>query len=51
MVWYELRKGASKSEKPQWVEHIVGKEGAGHGIGFGDARLADDYVNLVNNRP
>jgi hypothetical protein len=33
VVWYELRK---VGKEPQWVEHVVGKEGAGHGIGYGD---------------
>jgi len=33
VVWYELRKAGPQ---PQWVEHVVGKEGAGHGVGFGD---------------
>ena len=33
VVWYELRKSGPK---PEWVEHVVGAHGAGHGIGFGD---------------
>ncbi len=33
VVWYELRKSGPN---PEWVEHVVGKEGAGHGIGWGD---------------
>ncbi len=33
VVWYELRMADTT---PQWVEHIVGKDGAGHGIGIGD---------------
>lgn len=46
VVWYELRKGASRSDKPQWVEHVVGKEGAGHGIGFGDVN-GDGKCDLI----
>lgn len=46
VVWYELRKGASKTDKPQWVEHVVGKEGAGHGIGFGDVN-GDGKCDLI----
>src|SRR5579871_1563616 len=33
VVWYELRKPGNP---PEWIEHMVGKEGAAHGIGWGD---------------
>lgn len=33
VVWYELR---NPGPNHQWVEHVVGTHGAGHGIGFGD---------------
>ena len=39
VVWYELRAG-------QWVEHKVGNQGAGHGIGFGDVNH-DGKCDLV----
>lgn len=43
VVWYELRK---RGKKPEWVEHIVGKAGAGHGIGFGDVN-GDGKTDLI----
>ena len=42
VVWYELRNHA-------FVEHIVGKEGAGHGLGFGDVN-GDGKTDLVTPR-
>lgn len=39
VVWYELRQG-------KWVEHMVGKQGAGHGIGYGDVNR-DGKIDLV----
>ena len=33
VVWYELRKDTRQG---RWVEHKVGTQGAGHGVGFGD---------------
>ncbi len=39
VVWYELRAGA-------WVEHKVGNQGAGHGIGFGDVNR-DGKCDLI----
>jgi FG-GAP-like repeat len=39
VVWYELR-------EHQWVEHKVGNQGAGHGIGFGDVN-GDGKCDLV----
>ena len=46
VVWYELRKAKTKRDKPQWVEHVVGKEGAGHGVGFGDVN-GDGKTDLI----
>lgn len=43
VVWYELRTAGSK---PEWVEHVVGHEGAGHGLGWGDVN-GDGKVDLV----
>lgn len=43
VVWYELRTAAAK---PEWVEHIVGKEGAGHGIGWGDVN-GDGKIDII----
>jgi hypothetical protein len=43
VVWYELRR---PGPQPQWVEHVVGKEGAGHGIGWGDLN-GDGKVDLI----
>jgi len=43
VVWYELRMPGAK---PEWVEHVVGKEGAGHGIGWGDVN-GDGKVDIV----
>jgi hypothetical protein len=39
VVWYELRGG-------QWIEHKVGTQGAGHGIGFGDVN-GDGRCDLI----
>jgi hypothetical protein len=39
VVWYELRKN-------QWVEHKVGTQGAGHGVGFGDVN-GDKKIDIV----
>ncbi|WP_395141189.1 FG-GAP repeat domain-containing protein [Armatimonas sp.] len=39
VVWYELRAG-------QWIEHKVGNQGAGHGIGFGDVNR-DSKCDLI----
>mgnify|MGYP000125223677 CR=1 FL=1 len=33
VVFYELR---TQGKKPEWIEHVVGTEGAGHGCGWGD---------------
>jgi hypothetical protein len=46
VVWYELR---TVGPKPHWVEHVVGKEGAGHGIGFGDVNR-DGKIDIVTPR-
>lgn len=43
VVWYELR---TASREPQWVEHVVGKEGAAHGVGWGDVN-GDGKVDLI----
>ncbi len=43
VVWYELRR---PGPQPQWVEHVVGKEGAGHGIGWGDLN-GDGKLDLI----
>ncbi|MDQ2731806.1 MAG: hypothetical protein M3Y56_09125, partial [Armatimonadota bacterium] len=43
VVWYELRKAGPE---PQWVEHVVGTEGAGHGVGWGDVN-GDGKVDIV----
>lgn len=39
VVWYELKNHA-------FIEHVVGKEGAGHGIGFGDVN-GDGKTDLI----
>ena len=39
VVWYELR-------DKNWVEHKVGTQGAGHGIGFGDVN-GDGKCDLI----
>src|SRR5579871_144627 len=44
VVWYELRKAG---KEPEWVEHVVGKEGAAHGIGFGDVN-GDGKIDLIS---
>lgn len=46
VVWYELRKSDGKGEASRWVEHLVGKEGAGHGVGFGDVN-GDGKTDIV----
>lgn len=46
VVWYELRKAGPE---PQWVEHVVGTEGAGHGVGWGDVN-GDGKVDIVTPR-
>src|SRR5262249_28355740 len=46
VVWYELRKPGTQ---PEWVEHVVGKEGAGHGIGWGDVN-GDGKIDLITPR-
>ncbi len=43
VVWYELRK---RGPQPEWVEHVVGKEGAAHGIGWGDVNR-DGKIDIV----
>ena len=43
VVWYELRKAGST---PEWVEHVVGKAGAGHGVGWGDVN-GDGKIDLI----
>lgn len=43
VVWYELRRAGPE---PEWVEHFVGKEGAGHGIGWGDVN-GDGRTDIV----
>jgi hypothetical protein len=43
VVWYELRKAGPE---PQWVEHPVGKEGAGHGVGYGDVN-GDGKTDII----
>jgi hypothetical protein len=43
VVWYELRK---VGPQPQWVEHPVGKEGAGHGVGYGDVN-GDGKTDII----
>ncbi|HLJ53864.1 MAG TPA: VCBS repeat-containing protein [Chthonomonadaceae bacterium] len=43
VVWYELRKAG---KEPEWIEHIVGTQGAGHGIGFGDVN-GDGKTDLI----
>ena len=54
VVWYELRKNApvgglqyaKDSSRFTWVEHKVGTEGAGHGIGWGDVN-GDGKADLI----
>jgi hypothetical protein len=46
VVWYELRKAGSK---PEWIEHVIGKEGAGHGVGWGDVNR-NGKVDIVTPR-
>lgn len=43
VVWYELR---TASANPEWIEHIVGKQGAGHGVGWGDVN-GDGKIDIV----
>jgi hypothetical protein len=43
VVWYELRK---PGKEPEWVEHVVGTQGAGHGLGFGDVN-GDGKIDLI----
>jgi len=43
IVWYELRKAG---KEPDWVEHVVGTQGAGHGLGFGDVN-GDGKIDLI----
>lgn len=43
VVWYELRTAGTR---PEWVEHVVGKQGAGHGIGYGDVN-GDGKTDLI----
>lgn len=43
VVWYELRRRGSK---PEWIEHVVGREGAAHGIGWGDVN-GNGKVDIV----
>ena len=43
VVWYELRKAG---KEPEWVEHVVGTQGAGHGLGFGDVN-GDGKIDLI----
>ncbi len=41
VIWYEKRK-----EPPYWEKHVVGQEGAGHGIGMGDIN-GDGITDLI----
>lgn len=43
VVWYELR---NPGPNAQWIEHVVGKEGAAHGIGWGDVN-GDGKTDLI----
>lgn len=43
VVWYELRK---PGREPEWIEHVVGTQGAGHGLGFGDVN-GDGKTDLI----
>ncbi|HET6387237.1 MAG TPA: VCBS repeat-containing protein [Armatimonadota bacterium] len=43
VVWYELGK---PGPNPDWVEHVVGTQGAGHGIGWGDVN-GDGKTDII----
>ncbi|MFQ6096457.1 MAG: HEAT repeat domain-containing protein [Armatimonadota bacterium] len=38
--WYEVKR--AEGGEPQWIEHVIGPKGAGHGIGSGDVDLDGD---------
>lgn len=46
VVWYEL---VQKKPEVKWVEHVLGKEGAGHGVGHGDVNL-DGKTDILTPR-
>jgi hypothetical protein len=46
VVWYEL---VQKKPEVKWVEHRLGKEGAGHGVGHGDLN-GDGRTDIITPR-
>ena len=42
--WYDLVR--APGQEPEWVEHVVGQEGAAHGIGYGDVDL-DGHTDII----
>lgn len=46
VVWYELR---TPGKKPEWIEHVVGKEGGAHGCGWGDVNR-DGKIDIITPR-
>lgn len=46
VVFYELR---TQGKKPEWIEHVVGTEGAGHGCGWGDLN-GNGKIDIITPR-
>jgi len=42
--WYELVR--EPDGEPKWVEHIIGPDGAAHGLGYGDVNL-DGRLDII----
>jgi len=42
--WYDLVRAPGK--EPEWVEHVVGQDGAAHGVGYGDVDL-DGHIDII----